>query len=117
MVIAFKNGDITRKDLLRSVLGECDRVGRDLDDTGCIRIIRGMVKNARQMHNKDEELILSSYLPVMITGEKLSEIIDVLLLNSPTFGIGDVMRHLKDVYGESVDLGYASRHLKNVLNG
>lgn len=63
---AMRDGHKIKKDLLRTVLGELDRAGKDLDNKYIDNIIRKMYQNALTFENYEEAEILEEYLvPVM----------------------------------------------------
>jgi uncharacterized protein YqeY len=111
---SFKNGNMDKKNLLRSVIGECDRKGKELDDTKCISIIKQMIKNAKIMKNENEIKILNSYLPSILTGKELTtKINDLLFDSSKKYTFKDIMQYLKSTYN-NVDMKYASIYLKKI---
>jgi uncharacterized protein YqeY len=111
---SFKNGNVDKKNLLRSVIGECDRKGKELDNTKCISIIKQMIKNAKIMKNENEIKILNSYLPSILTGKELTtKINDLLFDSSKKYTFKDIMQYLKSTYN-NVDMKYASIYLKKI---
>jgi len=111
---SFKNGNMDKKNLLRSLIGECDRKGKELDDTKCISIIKQMIKNAKIMKNENEIKILNSYLPSILTGKELTtKINDLLFDSSKKYTFKDIMQYLKSTYN-NVDMKYASIYLKKI---
>ena len=65
MVYAMKNKETEKLNLLRVVIGEFARIGKDVDDEKAIKIIRNMHENAKNVGNEFEVNFLDVYLPKM----------------------------------------------------
>lgn len=115
---AMINKDNHRKDLLRVLIGEINREGKELSDERIIKIIKKMSENALIMNNQLEIDILSEYLPKMLTEQEIDVIISDYILNNDINNIkqmGLVMKYLKDEYGSSIDGKIASLIFKNKI--
>ena len=100
-IIALKSRDKEKLLLLRTVLGELDRIGRDPNDNEVDKVIRSMWITASEMGNDVESEILEPYLLPRMTDEE----IDVAVRAIVTMGaykeisdIGKVMKEFKEKY-------------------
>ena len=115
---AMKNKDEKVKSLLRVVIGEFGRVGKELSDDQVISIIKKMKENAIEMNNQVEIDILDKYIPQMISKDELYGAIFALVrLNGITDmkGLGKVMSELKSQYGTRYDGKLASELFKTII--
>jgi len=87
--------------LLRTVLGELDRLGKELDNDAVDKVIRSMWTTASEIGNEVEAEILEPYLLPRMTDEE----IDVAVRAIVTMGaykevgdIGKVMKEFKEKY-------------------
>jgi uncharacterized protein len=118
LITAMKNKDENVKSLLRVVIGEINRVGKDISDDELVKIIRKMKENASEMGNDKEVEILKNYLPVMLEPKQL-EILIIGIINKNGYegmkDMGKVMKDLRDNYGSTYDGKLASEIVKNKL--
>lgn len=115
---AMKNKDENVKSLLRVVIGEFGRVGKELSDDQVVSIIKKMKENAIEMNNQVEIDILDVYLPQMVSRDELYGAIFALVkLNGITDmkGLGKVMSELKTQYGTRYDGKLASELFKSII--
>jgi len=118
LVTAMKNKDENVKSLLRVVIGEINRVGKDISDDELVKIIRKMKENASEMGNTNEVEILNMYLPVMLEPKQLEILIKGIINKNGYDGMkdmGKVMKELRDNYGSTYDGKLASEIVKNNL--
>jgi len=81
--------------LLKTIIGEADRIGKMLDDKQLEKIIRQMWTNAVEFGNEFEQEILSSYLSPMMSDEEIDiSIRQIVTMNalSNVYDIGFVMK-------------------------
>ena len=118
LLIAMKNKDENIKSLLRVVIGEINRIGKDVSDDDVVKIIRKMKENAIELGNQDEVDILDSYLPSMLGPKQLEILIKGIIQKNGFNGLqnmGKVMGELKANYGSSYDGKIASQIVKDNL--
>lgn len=120
MIQSMKNKDVKLTSLLRVVIGEFNRVGKDLSDDESLKVIRKMHVNATELGNTDEVDILDKYLPKMYTPEVLETIIsDIITLNkySTIKDMGKVMTDLKNLPTSNlIDGKLSSMIVRKILN-
>lgn len=117
--VAMMNKDVHRRDLIRVLIGEINRVGKDVSDDEVSKIVKKMTENAILMNNQIEIDILSDYLPKILTEKETEDVIDQFISDNNINSIkqmGLVMKHLKDEFGSSIDGKIASSLIKNKLN-
>lgn len=117
---AMINKDEEKKSLLRVVIGEFNRIGKELSDKKAISIIKKMVDNAIEQGNDSEVLILKPYLPSQMNELELKRVLMNYLENlehSPTMkDMGGAMIFLKDNYAGQYDGKMASLKIKELIN-
>lgn len=120
MIQAMKNKETEKLSLLKVVLGEFNRVGKDLSDEKAIKQIRSMFENAKQMNNQFEIDVLNKYLPQMLDDEELTTIIKSLIKDNKASSIkdmGKVMGGLKKhPKSTQIDMKKANKFVKEILN-
>ena len=116
--LAMLNKEVDKKDLLRVVIGEFNRVDKIVSDDKAIAIIKKMVENAKDQGNTNEIPILEVYLPSQLDadelGIKINEIIDDLEATSMK-DMGRVMGELKAKYSGTYDGKLASTLVRELL--
>ena len=116
--LAMLNKEVAKKDLLRVVIGEFNRVDKTVSDEKAISIIKKMAENAKDQGNTNEIPILEVYLPSQLDadelGIKINEIIDDLEATSMK-DMGRVMGELKATYGGTYDGKLASTLVRELL--
>lgn len=116
--VAMMNKDVPKRDLIRVLIGEINRVGKDVSDDEVSKIVKKMTDNAIELNNQIEIDILSDYLPKILTEKETEDVIDQFISDNNIDGIkqmGLVMKYLKDEFGSSVDGKVASSLIKNKL--
>lgn len=115
---AMKNGEESRKSLLRVIIGEMNRVDKNLPDERVIAIIKKMIEGVKLVGNVEEEKILSEYLPKQLDESQLTSLISALIFeNSYTVkDMGKIMSALKEKYNGQYDGKLASTLVKNLLS-
>jgi len=116
--VAMMNKDVPKRDLIRVLIGEINRVGKDVSDDEVSKIVKKMTDNAIELNNQIEIDILSDYLPKMLTEKEIEDVIDQFISDNNIDGIkqmGLIMKYLKDEFGSSVDGKIASSLIKNKL--
>lgn len=126
---AMRSKDVVVRDLLRVVIGEFNREGKNLTDEESTKIIIRMVKGAKEVikestHSviiqkmENEVSILEKYLPSKMDSDelaiKINEIIDDLECTSMK-DMGRVMGELKASYTDQYDGKLASTLVRESL--
>jgi uncharacterized protein YqeY len=109
---------ILKKDLLRTVIGEFNRIGKDITDDKCISIIKKMKENAKELNNQEEIEILSVYLPEILNEEQIKDSVNSIMegKNYTNKDIGLIMKTLKENHGQKIDMKIASKFVKQNIN-
>jgi len=106
------------RDILRVVIGEFNRIGKEVSDTEATATIKKMVANAQEMKNESEVEILSAYLPKQLTEDQLdmliSQIIEDEKIDSMR-GMGKIMSELQRGFAGQYDGKLASKIVKEKL--
>jgi len=106
--------------LLRVVLGEFSREGKDLDDEQALKVIRRMHQNAIMLNNTFEEIELGRYLPKMLEPKDIKVIIEnIIEVNeiSSMKEMGKIMSELnKCKESHLIDKKVASEIIKTILS-
>jgi len=118
-IVAMKELNNDKRDLLRVVIGEFDRVGSDISDEDAMKIIRKMYINACDLKNDKEAEILETYLPKMLEPKEIRIIIERTIEYNDFSGIkdmGKVMSILKGVKeAAQIDMFTASQITKEIM--
>lgn len=119
MVNAMKNKETAKVLLLRVVIGEFSRVGKDLTDEQVLKVIRKMSENAKTLGDVGEMGILDEYLPKML-GEGQIKIIIADIINRNGFSgmkdMGKVMGAIKQIpVASQIDGKIASEIVREML--
>ncbi len=106
-----------RTTLLRTIIGEFNRIEKNIPDEKAISIMKKMKENAESMNNDNEVEILSEYLPEILTIEKTIKIVkDMFSESSYTQrDMGTFMKEIKSKYGSTIDMKLVSVTFKNSL--
>lgn len=110
--------DNNKRDLLRVVIGEINRIGKELNNETILKIIRKMQENAIELKNFTEETILNEYLPKLLTYNELEKIIsDIIKINNFTTikDTGRIMQELKNKHASQYDGKIASEIIKGII--
>jgi uncharacterized protein YqeY len=120
MVSAMKKKETEKLGLLRVVMGEFGRIGKEIDNEKAIKIIRNMYENAKSTDNKFEMEVLDSYLPKMYSEEKVRALVATIVLANgykTMKDIGGVMKALSNNPDAAlIDKKYASAYAKELLS-
>lgn len=113
-----KNEEV--KSLLRVVIGEMNREGKELSDDRVLSIIKKMIENAKLIKTaaaESEIKILEKYLPKQLTEQELVAAINsIVTTNSYSLkDMGKIMGELKDKYPNQYDGRVASNIVKNLF--
>lgn len=117
---AIKSGNTEKKNLLRVIIGEFNRIGKELTDEIATKEIKKMYVNAtdKDYGNVDEAQILSEYLPKELSENDLSFIIKEIIQQdglSSMKDMGVVMSKLKETYPNQYDGKLASTIVRKEL--
>jgi len=116
--VAMKESNIEAKDILRVVIGEFNRVGKEVSDQEATAIIKKMVGNANEMNNTSEADFLSEYLPKELSEVELKDVIDLICDYNgyeTMKDMGAIMGKLKASHPNQYDGKLASTIIKNKL--
>jgi uncharacterized protein YqeY len=116
--VAMKESNKEAKDILRVVIGEFNRIGKEISDANATSIIKKMVGNANEMNNISEANFLGKYLPKQLTEDQIdmlvSQIIEDESIDSIK-GMGKIMNILQKEYAGQYDGKLASTIIKDKL--
>ena len=100
ITLAMLNKENAKRDLLRVVIGEFNREGKEVSDERAKAIIKKMRDNAVEFNNDSEVEILHAYLPSQLDEQELKVILMNYLMNldhKPTMkDMGATMGFLKE---------------------
>ena len=120
MVSAMKNKETEKLGLLRVVMGEFSRIGKEVDNEKAIKIIRNMYENAKIAGNEIEMKVLDSYLPQMYSEEKVRALVATIVLAhgyKTMKDLGGIMKALNNNPDALlIDKKYASAYAKELLS-
>ena len=106
--------------LLRVVLGEFSREGKELSDEQALKVIKKMRDNAVELKNEFEEIELNKYLPSMLEPKELREMIKTIIELNELSGMqsmGRVMGELsKSKENSRIDKSTASQIVRELLS-
>lgn len=119
MVVAMKNKDTEKLNLLRVVIGEFGRIGKELSDEQSLKVIQKMHENAVEMKNDFEITILDNYIPKKLNESEVKNIVKTVLESSGATSLkemGKIMVELKNHPKSSqIDKKLASDYIKELL--
>ena len=103
--------------LLRTVLGEFNRISKHIANEKALSIMKKMKENAIQLNDVFEIEVLSEYLPEVLSEKETIEIVKNLVKgNSYTIkDMGNIMKKLKVKYSSTMDMKIASITVKQLL--
>lgn len=115
---AMLKKEVEVRDLLRVVIGEFNREGKDVSDEKASAIIKKMIQNAKDQGNTGEVTILEVYLPQQLSKEELTLLINTEIevegYNSMK-DMGKVMSWLKANFVGQYDGKVASGVVRELL--
>lgn len=94
---AINDFNFFSKNFLRVVVGEMDRVGKDLPDEKVLPILKKMKQNAIEMGNKDEIELLSRYLPQELPTEDVEAIVSEIIISNSYTQPNEIGKFMKDI--------------------
>ena len=115
---AMLNKDEAKKSILRVLIGEFNREGKEVSDEKATAIIKKMVVNANDMGNTSEAALLEVYLPSQMDELELKRVLMNYIMNmdSPSMkDMGIVMAYLKENYSGQYDGKLASTLVRELL--
>lgn len=118
LTIAMREKNEGMKSILRVVIGEFNRIGKEVSDEQAISILKKMRQNAIDQGNVDEQASLELYLPVQMDGEKLNVVIENIISDlgcSSIKDMGKVMAELKLRHDGTYDGKEASAIVRKLL--
>lgn len=126
MMVAMKNGNTSKRDILRVLIGEIERREQTtsghitLPDNQVVSLIKKMVTNIKETTNDVTEItILSEYLPSKLTELDIVAIIqEVVLVENITSmkGMGIIMKHFSTNFPNQYDGKLVSDKIRNILS-
>lgn len=126
MLSAMKAGDTLTRDVLRVLLGEIERneQGKDskitLSNDDITAIVKKISTNIKESNGSEAEiLILSKYLPQMLSAEQIDKIIDstMEMYNIDSMkGMGLIMKEFSSTYPNQYDGKLVSEKIREKLN-
>jgi len=119
MKASMKNGNPKLRDLMRVVMGEFAREGRELTDEQALKVIKKMHGNAIEMKNDYEVAVLERWVPTMLTDEELRDEVEALIVGNNLYSMekfGQTMGLLqKHPKRSMMDMKIASQFAKEIL--
>lgn len=115
--VAMTDRNEEKKSLLRVIIGEMNRMGKELTDELVIKILKKMLENAKELNNEVEIRILSEYVPKDLTPDELLNTITKIIVENKIETIkemGKIMQELKKL-GVPYDGKLASDIIKAVF--
>jgi hypothetical protein len=114
--IKTQNGPV--KDILRVVIGDMNRVGKELTDDQVLKVVKYARDNAIIMNNQVEIDILNEYFPKNLSDSELNDAIDAIITAGNYSGMkdmGKVVNELRTKYTGQFDGAIASGIVKSKL--
>lgn len=94
---AMKNNDAFEKSILRTILAEFSRIGKDINDLKALEILIKIRKDLYEV-NTDESLkeaeLVSEYLPKVMSDEEIKNVIEAILITNE----GIKFKTVKDIF-------------------
>lgn len=116
---SMKLGNKEKRDFLRVVMGEFAREGKELTDKQALEVIKKMYKNATELQNDYEKLVLEYWVPTMLTDEELRDEVEALIVGNNLYSMekfGQTMGLLqKHPKRSMMDMKIASQFAKEIL--
>lgn len=124
IVTAMKDKDIIKRDLLRTLSGDCCKENKFPDNNKVVSVIKKFIKNIEECLNvanleqsnklNKEILILNSYLPKQLSETDLRFHIIQAKINGNK-DIGSIMKYLKSKFSNNFDGKRAGEIIKEEL--
>jgi len=112
---AMKSGKKEEVSLLRVLIGEFNRTGKELSDEQALKVINKMAKNARNLNNMGEFAILDHYIPNTLSEEDTKILILDIITENNYSGMKDMGKVMKQLRRPDIDTKLASDLVKRVL--
>jgi uncharacterized protein YqeY len=114
---AMKARDTNKLTVLRTLKGELQREGKELQDSQVISIVKKAIEGIRLTTNSQDEInILECYLPQQLTAEQIEATIRELIGNANRFmNLGQIMGYFKQNFSGQYDGQLVSQLAKGVL--
>lgn len=115
---AMKEKNEEVKSLLRVVIGEFNREGKELDDIQAEKVLRKMVKSLTEVKTeeaKKEIEILEKYLPKLMTEDEIYAVVDKLISDGIN-NVGQIMQEFNKNYQGKADNKLVAQITKSKLN-
>lgn len=119
LIIAMREKNENVKSILRVVIGEFNRVGKEVSDENAISILKKMNQNAIDQGNSIESTILELYLPKQLTEAELTDVIQHIIIRdgyATMKDMGNIMGSLKEDYVGTYDGKLASIIVRKLLS-
>ena len=120
MIEAMKNKDVDKTSLLKVLIGEFNRIGKDISDEKTIKEIRSMSENAKEMKNQFEVDVLKEYLPNMLDEEDVKDVVKSIIKDNNATSMKDmgvVMGSLKKHQKSTqINMKIANKIVREILS-
>jgi len=106
--------DREKMTLLRTIIGEFNRIGKKIDDSKALKILKKMKDNAESVGNEKEISVIKNYIPEPLTEEKTIQVVDELIekCHYTKNDFGNIMKDLKDAFETRIDMKFAASIIK-----
>lgn len=98
--VAMKNSNAFEKSILRTILAEFSRIGKNVDDKTAINVLLTMRKALKEIGTQEaekESLLISEYLPIVMNEYEIeTTILAYLVMNE-----GIKFKDLKDLFDKN----------------
>lgn len=115
---AMKSGNVKEKNILRVVIGEFNRIDKELSDDLATKEVKKMYMNAKEQGNVAEAEILNRYIPNELSEDELKVVIQKIInFNGITAmkEMGIVMNQLQKNHPNQYNGKIASDIVKELL--
>lgn len=117
---AMKSKNQEKKSLLRVLIGEMNRQGKELSDDNVLKIIKKMKDNATELSNEKEISILDSYLPKMMDEKEIENLVNNIIKENGFGSMKDMGKVMKEIKSRpdsaTIDASFASKKAKELLS-
>lgn len=98
--VAMKNSNAFEKSILRTILAEFSRIGKNVDDKTAVNVLLTMRKALKEIGTQEaekESLLISEYLPIVMNEYEIeTTILAYLVMNE-----GIKFKDLKDLFDKN----------------
>ena len=98
--VAMKNSNAFEKSILRTILAEFSRIGKNVDDKTAVNVLLSMRKALEEIGTQEaekESLLISEYLPIVMKEDEIETIILAYLVMNE----GIKFKDLKDLFDKN----------------